>query len=354
MNVKKNIMFAIGALLIAFLTIRTVAAQSRALTPGHILSMLEHASIPGLIATLLSMFGFILFEALALQCLLNSLGYKTDIFKGLVYSAGDQFFSAITPSASGGQPVSALFMRFNRIPVSVITVTLLANLVMYTMSSFSIGVLSLLFMPSVLLNFNEISLAFILFGSLVMLMLTIIFYALLKKSSYLKRLGMGSIKFLHKIHIIRNVSKWNDRMERHMADFKLCSQLLQNKGTALLLAFIFNLAQRISQISVTPLMHLALGNLERVDLARLWIIQNLAQVGSNCVPIPGGMGVADYLMLDGFQSIFTKDYAYMLQTLCRSTSFYICASVSGLIVLVGYIKHIIRSFQKNDKTIRIL
>ncbi|OON86686.1 hypothetical protein BXO88_06755 [Oribacterium sp. C9] len=343
MNVKKNIMFAIGAVLIAYLTLRTVSSQSRALTPAHLMIMLEHASIPGLIATFLSMFGFILFEGLALKCLLNSLGYKSNIFKGLLYSAGDQFFSAITPSASGGQPVSALFMRFDRIPVSAITVTLLANLVMYTLSSFSIGVVSLLVMPDVLEDFNEISLAFILFGSIVMLTLTIIFYALLRKSTYLKRMGLGTIRFLHRIHIIRDIAKWNGRMERHMDDFKLCSELLHNKGSVLLLAFAFNLAQRISQISITPLMHLALGNLENVNLMRLWIIQNLAQVGSNCVPIPGGMGVADYLMLDGFQSIFTKDYAYMLQTLCRSISFYICSSVSGLIVLVGYIKQIIKT-----------
>ncbi|WP_036609710.1 lysylphosphatidylglycerol synthase transmembrane domain-containing protein [Oribacterium sp. P6A1] len=343
MNVKKNIFFAMGAVLIAYLTLRTVSSQSKALTPEHLMLMLEHASIPGLISAFLSMFGFILFEGLALQCLLNSLGYKTNLLKGLLYSAGDQFFSAITPSASGGQPVSALFMRFNRIPVSAITVTLLANLVMYTLSSFSIGLVSIIFMPDVLGNFDEISLAFILFGSLVMLTLTVIFYALLVKSSYLKRIGLNTIKFLHKIHIIKDVTRWNDRMERHMADFKLCSQMLHNKGSVLLLAFIFNLAQRISQISITPLMHLALGNLESVNLARLWIIQNLAQVGSNCVPIPGGMGVADYLMLDGFQSVFTKDYAYMLQTLCRSISFYICSSISGLIVLVGYIKQIIKS-----------
>ena len=351
MNVKKNILFALGALLIAYLTLRTVSSQSRALTPEHLLSLLEHASIPGLIATFLSMFGFILFEGLALQCLLNSLGYKTNLLKGLLYSAGDQFFSAITPSASGGQPVSALFMSFNKIPVSAITVTLLANLVMYTLSSFSIGVVSLLIKPDILEDFNEISLAFIFFGSMVMLLLTIFFYAMLIKSSYLKNMGLCIISFLHRIHIIRDINKWNSRMERHMADFKLCSEMLHNKGSVLLLAFVFNLAQRISQISITPLMHVALGNLESVSLLRLWIIQNLAQVGSNCVPIPGGMGVADYLMLDGFQSIFTKDYAYMFQTLCRSISFYICSSISGLIVLVGYIKQIFtinKELSKND------
>lgn len=337
MNVKKNIMFAIGALVLAVLTVRTVFSQNRALTVPTLMGMLEHSSLPGLLATLLAMLGFIIFEGLALQFLLKSLGYKTGFFSGLLYSAGDQFFSAITPSASGGQPVSALFMRLDRIPVSAITATLLANLVMYTLSSLTVGILSLLFAPDVLLSFNNISLLFIFFGSMVMIVLTILFYSLLKRSIYLRHMGIVLIKLLHKIHIIRDVTKWQIKLERHIEEFRLCSDMLHNKGSVLFLAFVMNLLQRASQISVTPLMHLSLGNLEKVNLFKLWAVQAFAQIGSNCVPIPGGMGVADYLMLDGFKTLFSIDYAYKLETLTRSVSFYVCATLSGLIVLIGYI-----------------
>lgn len=350
MNVKKNIMFAIGALVLAILTVRTVFSQNRALTLPALLGMLEHSSLPGLVATFLAMFGFILFEGLAIQSLLKSLGYKIGFFKGLLYSAGDQFFSAITPSASGGQPVSALFMRFDRIPVSAITATLLANLVMYTLSSLTVGILSILFVPDLLFSFNNISLLFILFGSVVMIVLTILFYSLLKRSIYLRHMGMVLIKLLHKVHIIRDISKWQNKIDRHIEEFRLCSEMLHNKGSVLLVAYFMNILQRASQISVTPLLHLSLGNLEKVNLLKLWAVQTFSQIGSNCVPIPGGMGVADYLMLDGFQSLFSIDYAYKLETLTRSISFYACASLSGLIVLIGYINHIIKvSKQKNTK-----
>ena len=337
MNVKKNILFAIGALVLAVLTVSTVFSQNRALTVPTLIGMLENASLPGLLATLLAMLGFIIFEGLAIQFLLNSLGYRTGFFRGLLYSAGDQFFSAITPSASGGQPVSALFMRFDRIPVSAITATLLANLVMYTLSTLAVGILSLLVSPDVLFSFNSISLLFIFFGSMVMIVLTILFYSLLKKSIYLRHMGMVLIKLLHKVHIIRDITKWRNKLDRHIEEFRLCSEMLSNKGSVLWAAFIMNLLQRASQISVTPLLHLSLGNIEKVNLFKLWAVQTFSLIGSNCVPIPGGMGVADYLMLDGFQTLFSIDYAYKLETLTRSISFYVCASLSGLIVLIGYI-----------------
>ena len=71
--------------------------------------------------------------------------------------------------------------------------------------------------------------------------------------------------------------------------------------------------------------------------ADLWFIQAYAQIGSNCIPIPGGMGAADYLMLDGYQMLFDADFAYELQIVSRSVSFYICTIASGLITLFGSI-----------------
>ena len=46
---------------------------------------------------------------------------------------------------------------------------------------------------------------------------------------------------------------------------------------------------------------------------RLWAIQGYAVLGSNFIPIPGAMGVADYLMLRGFQVVLTAQAAASLE-----------------------------------------
>ena len=56
------------------------------------------------------------------------------------------------------------------------------------------------------------------------------------------------------------------------------------------------------------------------------------------MPIPGGMGVADYLMLDGYQQLFGKDAAFLLEMLSRSLSFYMCVLTGGLTVLIAYLR----------------
>lgn len=58
---------------------------------------------------------------------------------------------------------------------------------------------------------------------------------------------------------------------------------------------------------------------------------------SNCVPIPGAIGVADYLMLSGYQELMSKSDAYHLEILSRGLSFYGCMMISMITVLIGYI-----------------
>ena len=56
------------------------------------------------------------------------------------------------------------------------------------------------------------------------------------------------------------------------------------------------------------------------------------------VPIPGAMGVADYLMLDAFTClgfILVED-AIRLDMLSRGLSFYLCVAASGIFTLLGY------------------
>lgn len=67
-------------------------------------------------------------------------------------------------------------------------------------------------------------------------------------------------------------------------------------------------------------------------------------MGSNCVPIPGAMGVADYIMIDGFKQLVGSNAANM-ELLCRGMTFYGSVITSAVIILIGYI---IRKKEQNS------
>ena len=77
------------------------------------------------------------------------MGYPAKRSHGFVYSAADVYFSAITPSASGGQPASAYFMLKDGIAGTAVMAALLLNLIMYTLAILTIGLVDILIFPEV-------------------------------------------------------------------------------------------------------------------------------------------------------------------------------------------------------------
>ena len=90
-------------------------------------------------------------------------------------------------------------------------------------------------------------------------------------------------------------------------------------------------------IAVPMFTYLALGGSPALA-PKVFASQCFVTIGYNCVPVPGAMGVADYLMVDGFTDLMQREEALHLEMLSRSISFYICVAVSGVIVLLGYLR----------------
>jgi len=56
-------------------------------------------------------------------------------------------------------------------------------------------------------------------------------------------------------------------------------------------------------------------------------------LGTNTVPIPGAMGISDYMMLDAFGTIMPEAFAVNLVLLSRAVSFYFCVIICGITFL---------------------
>ena len=134
---RKKIFWAIASVFIAILSIWTVVSQSKHFSFEILMSFIRNANKGWLFMSFVCTFGFIWFEGFALVRMARHFGYKTSAIDGTVYGGADVYFSAITPSASGGQPASAYFMIRDGIPGYAATVALLINLVMYTLSLFT-------------------------------------------------------------------------------------------------------------------------------------------------------------------------------------------------------------------------
>ena len=333
-NKNKIICFIVTLLLAAF-TIYAVFSGG-GISFDELMTCIKNASWPELILAMLSMLGFIYFEGEAIRVIVAHMGYPTKRSHGFVYSAADVYFSAITPSASGGQPASAFFMMRDGMPGAAVMTALLVNLIMYTLAVVTIGLVDVIFFPKIFLNFTWAGKLLIIGGGLILSGFAILFYLLLKKPPIIKAAGMGIASLLRKLRCHKLADKIEKKMESALEECGQCVEVVLGGKSMMVKAYILNLLQRLSQIVVTLFTYMAMHG-EWHNLPKLFATQIYVVLGSNCVPIPGGVGVADYLMLKGYKQLMTKGEAYRLEILSRGISFYVCMIISMVAVAIGYI-----------------
>lgn len=323
-------------LALAVLTVWAVMSQSKSFSFGQFLQTLREASVGWMSAAVAAMLGFILFEGMAVLCILRAFGYVRGVRSGFLYSAADIYFSAITPSATGGQPASAYFMMKSGIPGAVVTITLVANLIMYTIALLTVGIAGFVIRPKVFLHFHLPGRGLIVIGYLVLCGLTAIFCMLIVKPKILEKICDFLLKLGKKLYLVRHLEEKREKMHRAMTEYQRCAEIMAGNKRVFLKAYFYNLLQRVSQITVTLFVYFAVGG--SASLAPdIWVMQCFVAIGTYSVPIPGGMGVADYLLIDGFQAFFGQGEAVNMELLSRGVSFYVCMIISAATVLLGMI-----------------
>lgn len=335
MGIKRKWLWTVVTIVLAVLTFWAVMAQNGNISAAEVWASLLQADQRWIFVAFLGAIGFIWFEGYAVILMLDHIGYKRSKRRGFLYGAADVYFSAITPSASGGQPAQAFLMANDGVPMSMVTAVLLMNLIMYTVA---VLVCALVFIPMHWQMFLEFSIAgrlLILVGSLTLISLAIFFYLLLRRPKLLFSIVGKVLGLLKKLHLVKRVEDKMEKLKKAEEEYHGAVILMSGSWKMITAVFLCNVGQRLSQLMVTVAVYMGLGGIAS-KIPALLGVQCLVVLGSNSMPVPGGMGVTDYLMLTGYTSLFGKDMAVHLEMLSRGFSFYVCIFVSALTVFLGY------------------
>ncbi|MBE5849691.1 MAG: flippase-like domain-containing protein [Lachnospiraceae bacterium] len=335
MNKKKNWIWSFVAVVLAALSIWTVVQQTRDYSLDDFNNYISGADPAWIGIAIICMAAYILFEGLALLSVLKAFGYKRSVNKGIIYSAADIYFSAITPSATGGQPASAFFMLSDGVPAAVSAVALLLNLVMYTASIMTIGIIAIIIRPELFINFSTLSTVLIAIGYLILGILMTLIILLINREDWAHAIGLFFIKLLGKIKFIRNTKRFEHKLEKITAEYRECAEMIDGHRGMLVKCFVFNFLQRALQMCVSVALFIAGGG-AITKAADVWATHAFSVIGSSVIPVPGAMGVIDYLLVDGMKNLMPADQAVSLELASRGISFYICVIVCILIVGFGY------------------
>ena len=332
---NKRFLWTLLFLLIAALSVYAVGSQSKGFSPKHFMEYLHNNNPWWLAAAVLAMLAYIGFDAVMVGTLLRGFGYPKSHIKCVSYAAADLYFSAITPSATGGQPMEAFFMTKDGVPGIISTVVMLTYLLLYTLSIVIIGLVCLILFPCSFTAFGTLGRVFIAVGAAIQVGLAVFYALLLWKKKLLLRLCDFGLRLLAKLRIIHNLEYREDKLRETMEQYSQATELLKGRRKLLIKTLLLNLAHRCSQILVTVFCFLAGGGSLHCA-PKLFAMQSNVVIGAYCIPIPGSMGVTDFLMIDGFTSLMSEQQSANLELIARGLSFYICILLCGIIVLIKY------------------
>ena len=227
-------------------------------------------------------------------------------------------------------------MHKDGISAVAVTVSLILNLTMYTLAIITLGIISLIFFPYIFIDFALPCKIMILIGIFAMILLLVFFIILLKRQSILLRIGNLIIKIMYKLHFKTAAERFKLKLDTMIENYNECVVTLAGRKKLLVKTFLLNLLQRISQILVTVFCYFAMhGNLS--DGLKVFAIQTYVVMGSNFIPVPGAVGISEFLMYFGYTMLLTDEAAYSLAILGRGISFYTCITISIITVILGYI-----------------
>lgn len=342
-NAKKQLFNGLFLLLLIGITMAILLASNRELNFENIREFILGCNPWLLAAAFVCMLLFIAFEGFSLHLISRRLGHRCRLYSSMVYSAADVYYSALTPSASGGQPACAYYMVKDGMDTGTATFALVFNLVAYTAAIFVIGATGFLLRPHLFAEF-EFWIRFLVAAGLVAQgVLLAFFVACMRCHKGVLKFGNGVISLLVKIRLMKKPEKWRERLSEEVEKYRIGFEEIKKHRALFFEALALNVAQRISQILVNCFVCLAAGVTCFWDV---FAMQAFVLIGYNSIPLPGGVGAFEYLYLHIYGLLFEDAFILSAMMVTRTISHYLCILVSGAMTLAYHI-HILK--RKKEK-----
>ena len=331
MKNKKYLFMSILFLIIIFLTYYNIFNKNDIDIVFHNLGKL---SVWAVLLCILIIVIYFLLHALYMKITLNSLKVNISFFKCIFYYLVEFYFSGITPSSTGGQPVELYYMSKDNIPIRKSYITLMLNTIYFKIIIIALGITSFFFIKPYLLN-NIIYLVFFILGLIVDIILTILFLLLIFKQSFIKKVITAFVKKFKKIKFLNNRFK-NFNINSSLTKYKNELVYIKNNKKIVVIDFFITLIQRILLFSIAYIIYRSFG-FTKYSYIDLLMIQVSVQVAIEALPLPGGSGLSENMFKTMFITVFGINLSNIAMIFTRTFSFYIPLIASGIIILIDKI-----------------
>lgn len=343
MQTKKKALFNVSFLLVVFGL--TVYGVFHGEDLGAMAEAIRSSQIKWLIPGVCLVVFFIWGESIIIWYMMRSFGIRLKKRICFLFSSVGFFFSCITPSASGGQPMQIYYMKKEKIPIPVSTVILMVVTITYKLVLVVIGLGILIFGRGFLHRYLEGILPVYYLGLTlnvfcVAFMTILVFHPVMAEDMLLKGMDL-----LERMRLMKRKEARRQKLKDSMEVYRETAAYLKEHKKVLFHVIVLTFLQRIALFSVTWFVYLAF-RMHGTSLLDVILLQAVISVAVDMLPLPGGMGISETLFLNIFATVF-PGVLLPAMVLSRGLGYYSQLLISALFTVVTQIYYSINTNEED-------
>lgn len=336
-NNEKKVSYGRNLILMLLLTIITFTVILKGNDMNHLISSLKSADGRWLLLGLCCMFVFVSCEALNMYQISRSLGWPLGLSRCEQYAFIGFYFSSITPSASGGQPVQIYYMKKDRIPLANSSVMILFIVFVYQMAMLLLAGIMALIYPNLALRTAGHLRYLLPFGLVINGGAAILMALFLSSEKLVQKLLLFSLRAGTWFHLVKHSQESRQRILTELKQYHHSAQLIKQKPLLFLRVLLTSLLQMAALSSVPYCAYRALGY-STFSPGELVTCQSILTVSASAIPTPGAVGAAEGGFLFTFKDIFDADSLKTAMLLSRGISLYLFLLISFCVCIAVQIR----------------
>ncbi|PKM62310.1 MAG: hypothetical protein CVU97_06065 [Firmicutes bacterium HGW-Firmicutes-21] len=277
---------------------------------------------------------YLMFYGRFMRISTKAFGEKVSHFKCFIYGCADFFYSAITPSASGGQPAVIYFMSKDGLPYSTSAITVILQAVFFKVVLLFYNILSLIFIRDIIISSGSFFHILLIIGTAFSFITITLCLTSMYRTRFTGLCGRALIRFLSRIHILKNCDKKLETFEKTLSGYKDAAFYIKGKKKMLLHMFFITLMQRTVMFSIAYFVYKSFG-LSGFGIVQFLCLQATVALAVDSIPLPGGMGANELAIYFLYGRVYGTDniLAAAAMLLTRGFSYYLTLIISSICTL---------------------
>ena len=281
-----------------------------------IIKSISSVDINYIIIAIVCSFMFVICEGINIGRNLNLMEYEIGIFTSIKYALVGMFFSSVTPSASGGQPMQIYYMHKDGISISHSSLALLMDLASFQFVTVTMAIIGYIRAHGVLI---------------------FILTAIFSKRFITKVIELVCL-FLTKIKY-KKVENFKKMATCQVNEYKeSATYFKENKSTVI--KVLLTTTVQITCLHSIPFWIYKGFDLSGYSLITVTLMQAVLFISVSALPLPGAVGVSESGFMIIYKTLFPANILSSAMLISRGISFYLLILVSGLIISITYLRNL--------------